>query len=87
VNFSPPKDYPIEHPPEGNVLPPIKLIYSVMKYALTTAHNESFTGTWNKKNIGSFLKVHNLTYQELLVRKQAAPENFNMWKVPDLWDR
>ena len=122
VNFPPPKDYPIEHIPSGNLLSPIKLSYAVMKYAVFTAHNEFVTGSWNKKNVDSFLRVHGLnneaifsimecatncrllaefennqemngdpeiqlSYQQLLVKKLAAPEKFMVWKYPALWNR
>jgi hypothetical protein len=112
----------MEHIPEGYVLPPIKLSYAVMKYAVFTAHNEFTTGRWNKKNVESFLRVHGLnneaifyiiecatncrllaefdtdqemngdpdiqvSYQELPVKKLAAPEKFMLWKYAALWNR
>ncbi len=72
VNFPPPKDYPVEHIPEGNVLPPIKLSYAVLKYAVFTAHNEFITGRWNKKNVDSFLRVHGLNNEAIFSIMECA---------------
>ncbi|MFY7881041.1 MAG: hypothetical protein ACOVR6_01995 [Fimbriimonas sp.] len=65
MNFPPPKDYPADHIPEGNVLSTKKLTYSMMKFAVTTAHNEFVSGRWNKKNIDSYLRVHGLNNEAI----------------------
>jgi hypothetical protein len=68
----PKKDCPLEHIPEDNVLPSIKLSYTVMKCAVFTAHDEFIAGRGNKKNVESFLQMHGLNNEAIFSIMECA---------------
>jgi len=55
-----PKKYPeLALPPSGK-LPPMKIMYKVLKSAALTSHQQLINGSWSKSNVESFLKVNGL---------------------------
>jgi hypothetical protein len=56
TNFSPTKWYPEELIPDGNLLQPLQLIHSLVKFAVTTAHSGLVSSKWDKKNAEKFLE-------------------------------